>query len=305
MLSYYMDDIEYSEKENVYICHHCSYRSSLLSLIKQHVNTKKHQRNISNSSNNVCEYCNKAYSSRKYLLQHQRRSCKIKLTETKLDEKLQEVKLETKETEIKLQEVKLEKLTEEAEGIKDGTIPLGNTTINNTQNITNDNKVIVNQHFNLQFYLNDTCKDAINISEFTKSIEMTMEDLLYIGNNGWAEGMSRIITNNLKKLEAEKRPIQTSDSKRAVTYVKNGDWVKDGEDKDLISDAIETLNKEQYSLVGQWTKQNPPAPGTKAADDFHKVIMNLNPGDNKGKKVNKVKRSIRNATAIDKTNEGD
>ena len=295
-----MDNIEYSEINNVYTCHYCKYSSKLLASIKQHINTKKHQRNLISPSN-ICEYCNKIYSNRMSLLNHQRRSCKIKLAETKLEE----VKLETKETEIKLQEVKLEKMAEEAEGIKDGTIPLGNTTINNTQNITNDNKVIVNQHFNLQFYLNDTCKDAINISEFTKSIEMTMEDLLYIGNNGWAEGMSRIITNNLKKLEAEKRPIQTSDAKRAVTYVKNGEWVKDGEDKDLISDAIETLNKEQYSLVGQWTKQNPPAPGTKAADDFHKVIMNLNPGDNKGKKVNKVKRSIRNATAIDKTNEGD
>lgn len=293
-----MDNIEYSEIANMYICHYCKYSTTLLASVKQHINTKKHNRNLIPPSN-ICEYCHKSYSSRMSLLNHQRRTCKGKIAEKKL------------------QELKLEKMEEEIEGIKDGTIPITNkdgipittavnTTINNnTQNITNDNKVIVNQHFNLQFYLNDTCKDAINISEFTKSIEMTMEDLLYIGNNGWAEGMSRIITNNLKKLEAEKRPIQTSDAKRAVTYIKDGDWVKDGEDKDLISDAIETLNKEQYSLVGQWTKQNPPAPGTKAADDFHKVIMNLNPGDNKGKKVNKVKRSIRNATAIDKTNEGD
>lgn len=293
-----MDNIEYNVKKDEYTCFHCNYTTRLLQNIKKHVQSKKHVTNITNKSMHnaknalgfVCEHCNKAFSSKHSVTRHKLRSCKFRLTEKKL------------------QEVKLEKMEEEIEGIKDGTIPIttGNTTINNnTQNITNDNKVIVNQHFNLQFYLNDTCKDAINITEFTKSIEMTMEDLLYIGNNGWAEGMSRIITNNLKKLEAEKRPIQTSDAKRAVTYVKNGEWVKDGEDKDLISDAIETLNKEQYSLVGQWTKQNPPAPGTKAADDFHKVIMNLNPGDNKGKKVNKVKRSIRNATAIDKTNEGD
>ena len=303
----YMDNIEYSKNRNLYICHYCKYETKLLSLIKQHVNTKKHKRNLNKDNNNVCEYCNKLYSSRISLTNHQRRSCKIKLAESKIklaESKIKLAELEKEVLEAKIQEVKNEKMEEEIEAIKDGKIPLGNTTINN--NITNntDNKVIVNNHFNLQFYLNDTCKDAINMSEFTKSIEMTMEDLLYIGNNGWAEGMSRIITNNLKKIEAEKRPIQTSDAKRAITYVKDEEnWVKDGEANDLISDTIDNLNKEQYKIVGEWSKYNPPTAGTPAADSFHKVLQNLNPGEKKQANVNKVKRSIRTATAIDKNKE--
>jgi hypothetical protein len=148
-------------------------------------------------------------------------------------------------------------------------------------------------------YLNEDCKEAIDLSEFTRSIKITMEDLLYVGNNGFAEGMTKLIVDNLQKLDVQKRPIQCSDAKRDVTYIKEGEWVKDQE-TDLMEGAIKQLNKDQYKAIGEWSKQRFPAAGTSAADDFHNILGNLNPGTDQ-KNINRVKKNIRNATAIDKS----
>jgi hypothetical protein len=198
--------------------------------------------------------------------------------------------------ELKLMNAKKEKIEEELKAIEEGhQINTSSHTINN--NTVNN---VVNQHFNLQVYLNEDCKDAIDLSEFTKSIKITMEDLMYIGNNGWSDGMTKLIVDNLNKLDANQRPIQCSDAKRDVTYIKDGDWKKDKE-YDLMEKTIKELNKEHYKAVGTWTKERYPVAGTNAADDLHRVLSNLSPGQEPEKKMNKVKRNIRNATAIDKT----
>jgi hypothetical protein len=96
-----------------------------------------------------------------------------------------------------------------------------NTVINNTNNTTN------NQQFNLQVFLNTECKDAIKLSDFVKSLNITVEDLEFTKNNGIIEGVSSIIVNNLKGMEVHKRPIHCTDVKREIMYVKNDEWEKD------------------------------------------------------------------------------
>ena len=293
-------EYEYLKKDKLYKCYFCSYDTPVIGRMKTHCTSKKHINklktldidNIKTELGLVCEYCNKVFNSTKLVKMHQDRSCKIL-------KKQQEMAKEVADEEEKIHKLTLEKLEEQKKEIEEGKIPIipQPQTINNN---TVNNNVVVNQHFNLQVYLNEDCKDAIDIGEFTKSIKITMEDLMYIGNNGWSDGMTKLIVDNLNKLDANQRPIQCSDAKRDVTYIKDGDWKKDKE-HDLMEKTIKELNKEQYKAVGTWTKEKYPIAGTNAADDLHRVLSNLSPGQEPEKKMNKVKRNIRNATAIDKT----
>ena len=96
-----------------------------------------------------------------------------------------------------------------------------NTVINTTNNTTN------NQQFNLQVFLNTECKDAIKLSDFVKSLNITLEDLEFTKNNGLIEGVSSIIVNNLRGMDVHKRPIHCTDAKRETMYVKTDEWIKD------------------------------------------------------------------------------
>ena len=303
---YYME-YEYLEKEELYKCFYCDYETHIVGRMKTHCKSKKHMFNM--GTKNVedvktelglaCEYCQKTFNTLRLVKKHQYRSCKILKKQQEEFEKKQEMAKELSEAHEVIHKLTLEKLDKEKKEIEEGKIPIipqPHTINNNTVN----NNVVVNQHFNLQVYLNEDCKDAIDIGEFTKSIKITMDDLMYIGNNGWSDGMTKLIVDNLNKLDVDKRPIQCSDAKRDVTYIKDGDWKKDKE-HDLMEKTIKELNKEQYKAVGTWTKEKYPIAGTNAADDLHRVLSNLSPGQEPEKKINKVKRNIRNATAIDKT----
>ncbi len=299
-------DYDYCEEAKLYKCYYCDYETPLYARMRVHCKSKKHVNNLKTVDINnvktelglVCEYCNKVFNNTKLVKRHQYRSCKILKKQQEEFEKKQEMAKELSEAHEVIHKLTLEKLDKEKKEIEEGkiqSIPPAQTINNNTVN-----NVVVNQHFNLQVYLNEDCKDAIDIGEFTKSIKITMEDLMYIGNNGWSDGMTKLIVDNLKKLDVDKRPIQCSDAKRDVTYIKDGDWKKDKE-HDIMEKTIKQLNKEQYKAVGTWTKEKYPIAGTNAADDLHRVLSNLSPGQEPEKKMNKVKRNIRNATAIDKT----
>lgn len=306
-------EYEYLKKEKLYRCYFCSYDTPVIGRMKTHCKSKKHIHNLNTVDIDdiktelglVCEYCGKTFKEKKLVKMHQDRSCKELKKKQEMQKELSDAheeihkkQLEINAKEIEILQVKIEQADKEKKAIEEGKIP----SIPQAQTINNNtvNNVVVNQHFNLQVYLNEDCKDAIDLSEFTKSIKITMEDLMYIGNNGWSDGMTKLIVDNLNKLDVDKRPIQCSDVKRDVTYIKEGDWKKDKE-HDLMEKTIKELNKEQYKAVGTWTKEKYPVAGTHAADDLHRVLSNLSPGEEPEKKINKVKRNIRNATAIDKT----
>tara|TARA_E500000331_G_scaffold139886_1_gene136788 strand:- start:181 stop:1116 length:936 start_codon:yes stop_codon:yes gene_type:complete len=302
-----MDNSDYERSGLDLICFHCKYNTKHLHHMKKHILSKKHIKNkeceniiVDNKTalGCVCEFCSKSFSSKRSRVSHQLRSCKMK----KAEDQHKQAKIKLLNTQTKALQKKQEETEKEIEEGNISSIPQAPTaqTAQTINNNTVNNNVVVNQHFNLQIYLNEDCKDAIDIGEFTKSIKITMDDLMYIGNNGWSDGMTKLIVDNLKKLDANQRPIQCSDAKRDVTYIKDGDWKKDKE-HDLMEKTIKELNKEHYKAVGTWTKEKYPVAGTNAADDLHRVLCNLSPGQEPEKKMNKVKRNIRNATAIDKT----
>lgn len=114
---------------------------------------------------------------------------------------------------------------------------------------------VVNQ-FNLNIFLNETCKEAISISEFIQSLSIGITDLEYLGRNGYVEGITSIFLNGLRKLDITKRPIHCSDSKREVLYIKEDTWEKDKE-KQKITKAIRNIAQMNMKQIPRWAIQNP------------------------------------------------
>jgi hypothetical protein len=125
-----------------------------------------------------------------------------------------------------------------------------NMVINNTNNTT------TNQQFNLQVFLNTECKDAIKLSDFVKSLNITLEDLEFTKNNGIVEGVSSIIVNNLKGMDVHKRPIHCTDAKRETMYVKNDEWEKD-DDCANIKKFIYLTSCYQIKRIQDWIDAHP------------------------------------------------
>ena len=127
---------------------------------------------------------------------------------------------------------------------------IGNRITNNTNNITN------NTQFNLQVFLNTDCKDAINLSDFVKTLKITLQDLEFTKTNGIVEGVSSIIVNNLKGMDVHKRPIHCTDMKRETMYIKNDEWIKD--DKlEHVRKFIYLTSCYQTRVIQDWMAAHP------------------------------------------------
>ena len=175
---------------------------------------------------------------------------------------------------------------------------INNTTNNN--NITNNN----NKTFNLQVFLNETCKDAMNISDFVNSIQLGLSDFERIGEVGYAQGISDIITSNLKALDITQRPVHCTDKKREIMYVKDQDvWEKEDENKTKIKKMIKRIENKNIQAIPQFQKKYPnfSNPKSRESDKFHKTIIEAmgGAGGSEGKE-GKIIRNISKHVTIDK-----
>jgi hypothetical protein len=173
--------------------------------------------------------------------------------------------------------------------------PISNNTINNNQ--TN------NHQFNMNMFLNETCKDAMNMSEFIENLTVTMEDMEMTGTLGFAKGMSRIIMNNLNALEVHKRPIHCSDAKRETLYVKNnGVWEKDTDDKKHTKELIYKVSSLNLKHLLKWRElprnKGYDNPDHKKNDEFTILVMEINKV--KVEEIEKVVTLISKQVTIDK-----
>ena len=140
-----------------------------------------------------------------------------------------------------------------------GMINNTNNSTSNSHNTTNVNQSNShNKTFNLQFFLNETCKDAMNITDFVKSIQLSLGDLEKVGELGYAEGMSRALVKGLNELEVTKRPIHCSDLKREIIHIKDQDkWEKDTYNQDKLKSAIKQIGTKNIMLLDDWRRENP------------------------------------------------
>ena len=277
------------KSSEIFICNCCDYNTSRRGQYDRHVATAKHQ-NMSNETNMKqkssekfhCE-CGIAFRSRTTLWRH-KKVCD--------DEFEIEKKDDSPDKDLIMMLVKQN--SELLEVLKNGT---HNTNSNNT--ITN------NKTFNLQFFLNETCKDAMNIMDFVDSIKLQLSDLENVGKLGYVEGISNIITSNLKALDITQRPIHCADKKREVLYIKDENkWEKEDEEKKKIKKVINRVVSKNQRLLPQFKEAHPDCmtAASRYSDQYNKLIIEAmgGRGDNDTEKEAKIIKNITTVTTIDK-----
>jgi len=246
-----------------FICETCDFSSSRKSQFDRHLLTAKHHKTTldykkttkkfqksSEESSDIycCQNCQKKYKHHSSLWKH-KKNCDNKTemalnTSKNISEKEMIIKLINENQEFKNIIIDQSKILQEL-AIKVGT--------NCNNNINSNNK-----SFNLNVFLNDTCKDAINISDFVSSIKLDLDDLEKTGRIGYAGGISSIFSHNLKDMDTRMRPIHCTDLKREILYIKeNGVWEKDNDSKMLLIKAIKAVAFENIKQINEWKKLYP------------------------------------------------
>jgi hypothetical protein len=179
-----------------------------------------------------------------------------------------------------------------------------NTVINNTTNNTTNNN-----QFSLQVFLNEQCKDALNLGDFVEQIKLQLSDLDMIGRVGYVEGMSKIFMRNLHALDVFKRPIHCSDLKRETLYIKDKDsWEKENTENVKIKRAIKEIEHKNIKQIPQWREENPAAEDTETKKhlEYQNILLEAMGGstlEDDDKKREKIIRNIAKEVVIDKNKE--
>ena len=253
-------------------CRKKDYNKHLLTMkhfvnAKQCNDTTNSHKNIAIKNENVsiCQdinytcVCGRKYKDNSGLWRHKKK-CSNLLSDQK-NEKLNSFtseNIEDKTSNTLDKEALIIQLLKQNQELQHSLIELSKNSLNITNNANNNTNNSHNKTFNLQFFLNEECKDALNISEFVSSIKVELEDLEATGRLGYVEGVSRIMNKNLKELGINKRPIHCSDVKREVLYIKNDDqWTKEDETKPILKKAIKQVAFENIKLINEWRNKYP------------------------------------------------
>jgi len=298
----------------IFYCEKCDFKCCKLSDWNRHLLRRKHTDDKNDNKNDnkktptncaslyVCE-CGKMYQFQSGLSRHKKTPNCLKNAEysdTELDKiSDSEIKiLTTLVLEVVKQNNEVQKHNQEltnkiVEICKAGTT--NNTLINNTNN---------NNTFNLNVFLNETCKDAMNIMDFVDSLQLQLSDLEDVGKLGFVEGISNIIVKNLKALDVTERPIHCADRKREIIYVKDEDkWEREDEQKLKIRKAIKRVATKNQKLLPTFKEAHPGCnySESKYSDQYSKIIIEAMRDDDIERQDKIIKR-IAKEVVIDKTN---
>jgi len=177
---------------------------------------------------------------------------------------------------------------------------------NNTTNINNSNINSNNKSFNLNFFLNETCKNAMNIMDFVDSIKIQLSDVESIGELGYVNGMSKLIIKHLNALEENMRPVHCSDPKRESLYVKDANvWEKEDPDNKKIKKAIKYISHKNICALPEWKAKYPDCiySDSKKSDQYNHIVVEAmgGSGDNDSEKADKIVKKIAKVVTIDKS----
>ena len=304
------DNAKLAEISNIFYCEFCDYKTSRKYNLNIHLQSERHKNNTNNNNNNdflakiskkhQCQNCNKIYNDRAGLWRHKKKcdsNClesNKKLTELDKDELIITLLKQNAEL-VKGQQDMMIKFTEN--GIIN-TINSHNTT-NNTNNTTHTNSH--NKAFNLNFFLNETCKNAMNITDFVDSIKLQLSDLMDVGELGYVDGISKIIVKNLNNLDETVRPIHCTDKKRETMYIKDqGEWNKEDEKKSKLKKTINKIADKNIRLLPQFREKYPEYgnSSSKTSDIHDKLVVEIMETDEDKKE--KIIKNISKATVISK-----
>jgi hypothetical protein len=283
-------------KNTKYFCKNCDYSTERKSSYDLHLTTSKHQKsmilNAKTCKTYICQMCQKSYKDNSGLWRHKNKQncCKTfeaveEKNNTEKDELIHYLMKESLELKNLILEV-----------IKNGT----NNNIHNTTNTNCHNKT-----FNLQVFLNETCKDAMNLTAFIDSLQLQLSDLENVGEVGFVEGISNIIVKNLNALDVTLRPVHCTDKKRETMYIKDEDkWEKEDEHKTKMHKMIKKVANKNISLITKFQELNPEwrKIASKVSDQFNKIVIEAmgGKGENDHEKEEKIIKKVAKEVCIDK-----
>jgi len=294
-----------------YWCECCDYTTERKSNITNHYASAKHLKEQNGTdikqtlSNKLeCNKCNKLYKTSAGLWKH-KKVCKYVPENNDLSNKddliimliKQNSELMKEQTSIRCMIIEQQnKMFEQQNMVLE-------IAKNGTNNVTNTNSH--NKTFNLQFFLNETCKDAMNIMDFVDSIKLQLSDLEKVGRLGYVEGISSIITSNLKALDITQRPVHCTDKKRETLYIKDENkWEKEDDEKKKIRKAIKRVASKNARLLPKFKEAHPDCIKSisKFSDQYNKIIVESmgGSGDNDIEKEEKIITKISKEILVDK-----
>lgn len=176
-----------------------------------------------------------------------------------------------------------------------------NLTVNgNMTNMTNMNNMN-NKTFNINMFLNEQCKDAMNMTEFVQTIELDTDDMKDVGKHGFVKGISKIFIENLEKTDVTKRPIHCSDIKREILYIKDDDkWERDNIKSQKIVNAVRVVEKKNVDLINKWAKEHPECENSDTRANSIYMTLSRHGFDGDDDNVMKVIKNIAHNVIIDK-----
>ena len=283
-------------KENTYFCCKCNYRCKRKFLFEQHLATKKHLKKINKENYQIDSkfscICGKKYKHNSSYSRHVKQ-CIIYLKEKHKIENLEMNEGGHSQNSMTKYEESMNiknMLTDILRENKELKSELKNLKITNTNNI------------NINVFLNETCKDAMNLTEFIDNIKLSVKDLEYSGKYGYVKGVSNILMKNLTDIEPSQRPLHCSDAKRLSFYVKDDDaWGRDKNNK-KIDKSIDDITAKQQKTLKEWIKNNPNYENSKEKlEEYFNIVASLVGGGDKEKEnLNKTRiiKNVSNETSI-------
>jgi len=263
--------------------------------------TTKHQNNANsytkipkNPKKFICE-CGKKYTYRQGLYTHKQKCNFIEEEEKNVDVEINVEEIDYKKMFLemmKLQEKQHDMIAQQQNTINEMIPKIGN---NNTTN---------NNQFNLQMFLNEDCKNAQNITDFMKSIQVNLNDLIQTGKLGYVEGMSRIFVKALKDMDVTERPFHCTDIKRETVYIKDQDkWSKDEDDKIKIKRTIRNIENKNFRMIPKWQEENPDCMDmeSKKSEELTELSITALGGDEERcRSEKKIMKNVLKEVMIDK-----
>lgn len=310
-------------------CLICDFKCSKQSNLNVHNLTRKHiNRTLMNgkkADNTLfyCKTCNKCYRAKNSLWYHEKK-CKLSTHDSTNDDTISvnnddEIEAELANTFTPdengqmptLDGKLLLELIKNTQEFKTLLIEQNNKIIELSQqnamiqnNITNNT---TNNSFNLNVFLNEKCKDAVNLMDFVESLQVQLSEFEATGRLGYVEGISKIIINRLQKMEVRKRPIHCTDFKRETMYIKDQDiWEKEDSNKPKLSKAVKIVADKNLRQLNEWQKVYPDSVvnNTKDNDYFVQMMLSILGGrtpEEDERNREKILRNIAREVVIDKT----
>ena len=274
------DDQKVAKVAHLFYCVKCDYKCIKKSNFEKHLTTVKHKKQLlddqimTNDDQKVakvaqhlftCE-CGKKYKYKQGLSVH-KKNCNF----------IFDKQSDNSNNQLPISNDIVLKLLNDNQELKNIIVQQQNQISELIPKLGNNNNTINNnQKFNINVFLNEKCKDAINLSDFVKSLHVTLEQLDFTKQNGLADGISKTIIDNMNKLSIYERPMHCTDVKRETLYIKDNDsWLKD-DNKEVIKDVIKDASIKNYNALNNWKEENPNfSDDEKKSEFFSKTISTI------------------------------